>query len=167
MWGGRMVNNVLDSNGRIPTYKLQDEFELLESLDDLKPSKKIIKSKKGLKAIKALIDLGKNHNVSWYKYLKYRNRDNMDTLALFYRGNKISFREMFYMADNIAKSMLNSDLKFGDEIGVCVTNSPELVYIILAANKLGIKVNCFGSKFNKEYLKSILSKSFTSLSLYS
>ena len=150
-----MVNNVLDSNGRIPTYKLQDEFELLESLDDLKPSKKIIKSKKGLKAIKALIDLEKNHNVSWYKYLKYRNRDNMDALALFYRGNKISFREMFYMADNIAKSMLNSDLKFGDEIGVCVTNSPELVYIILAANKLGIKVNCFGSKFNKEYLKSI------------
>lgn len=149
-------SNLLDNNGRISTYRVQDELELLEQLDDSKPSKRIVKTKKGLKAIKALIDLEKNHNTTWYEYLKYRNINNMDDVALFYRGNKISFNEMFARADGIADALFNSGLKMGDEIGVCVTNSPELVYIILAANKLGLKVNCFGANFNQDYLATIL-----------
>lgn len=147
--------SLLDNEGRIPTYKVEDEFELLESLDDLKPSKRIVKTKKGLKAIKALIDLEIHDNKSWYEYLKNRNINNMNATALFYRGNKISFDNMFNAADNVAKSMLKSGLKFGDEIGVCVTNSPELVYILLAANKIGLKVNCFGAQFDENYLLSI------------
>lgn len=150
------LNSLLDNDGRIPTYRVQNEIELLNKLDDLKPSKRIIKTKKGLKAIKALIELEEFYNMSWYEYLKYRNLNNMENLALFYRGNKINFIEMFKKADAIAKSMFNSGLKYGDEIGVCVTNSPELVYIILAANKLGLKVNCFGANFNEEYLSNIL-----------
>lgn len=149
-------SNLLDNNGRISTYRVQDELELLEQLDDSKPSKRIVKTKQGLKAIKALIDLEKNHNTTWYEYLKYRNINNMNDVALFYRGNKISFNELFDRADCIANALFNSGLKMGDEIGVCVTNSPELVYIILAANKLGLKVNCFGANFNHEYLTTII-----------
>lgn len=151
-----MRTDVLDINGRIPTYKAQDDFFLLETLPDNKPSKRIIKTKKGLNAIKALIDIEKNFDISWYKYLKLRNKANMNDTALFYRGNKISFQEMFDKVDAVAKSMASRGLHYGDEIGVCVTNSPELVYIILAANKLGIKVNCFGSHFDKDYLSDII-----------
>ena len=151
-----MRTDVLDINGRIPTYKVQDDFFLLETLPDNKPSKRIIKTKKGLNAIKALIDIEKNFDISWYKYLKLRNKANMNDIALFYRGNKISFQEMFDKADAVARSMASAGLHYGDEIGVCVTNSPELVYIILAANKLGIKVNCFGSHFDKDYLSDII-----------
>ena len=151
-----MRTDVLDINGRIPTYKVQDDFFLLETLPDNKPSKRIIKTKKGLNAIKALIDIEKNFDISWYKYLKLRNKTNMNDIALFYRGNKISFQEMFDKADAVARSMASAGLRYGDEMGVCVTNSPELVYIILAANKLGIKVNCFGSHFNKNYLSDII-----------
>ena len=117
---------------------------------------RIIKSKKGLKAIKALIDLEQNHNTSWYNYLKSKNKDNMNKTALFYRGNKILFKEMFDKADELAVSMTEKNLKLGDEIGVCVSNTPELVYILLAANKLGLKVNLFGSSFDKNYLSKIL-----------
>jgi len=151
-----MRTDVLDINGRIPTYKVQDDFFLLETLPDNKPSKRIIKTKKGLNAIKALIDIEKNFDISWYKYLKLRNKTNMNDIALFYRGNKISFQEMFDKADAVVRSMASAGLRYGDEMGVCVTNSPELVYIILAANKLGIKVNCFGSHFDKDYLSDII-----------
>lgn len=151
-----MKNSVLDVDGRIPTYKVEEEFELLESLPDSKPSKRIVKTKKGLKAIKALIDIENNHDISWYQYLKNRNAKNMDDVALFYRGTKVTFKEMFTKADEVAKSMVKLGLHSGDEIGVCVTNSPELVYIILAANKLGVKVNCFGAQFDKNYLSSII-----------
>ena len=146
----------LDSNGRIPTYKVQNEFDLLSSLPDSKPSKRIVTTKKGLKAIKALIELEEKNNYSWYKYLKCRNEKNMDDDALFYRGNKISFSKMFERADMVAKSMASLGLVEGDEIGVCVSNTPELVYIILAANKLGLKVNLFGSNYDKNYLSSIM-----------
>lgn len=148
--------NYLDEDGRIPTYKIQDEYHILENLSDDMPSKRIINTKKGLRAIEALIDLEKNYNVSWYRYLKDRNKNNMDDLALFYRGTKISFHEMFFKADEIAKSLSNSGLSSGDEIGVCVSNSPELVYIILAANRLEIKVNLFGADYDKKYLSSII-----------
>lgn len=141
---------------RIPTYRVETELSLMESLPNSKPSKRIIKSKKGLKAIKALIDLEQNHNTSWYNYLKDKNKDNMNKIALFYRGNKISFKEMFDKADEVAVSMSEKNLTLGDEIGVCVSNTPELVYILLAANKLGLKVNLFGSSFDKKYLSEIL-----------
>ncbi len=141
---------------RIPTYRVETELSLMESLPNSKPSKRIIKSKKGLKAIKALIDLEQNHNTSWYNYLKDKNKDNMNKIALFYRGNKISFKEMFDKADKLAVSMSEKNLTLGDEIGVCVSNTPELVYILLAANKLGLKVNLFGSSFDKKYLSEIL-----------
>ena len=39
----------LEKTGRIPTYKVEDEYELLCSLSDSKPSKRIVNSKKGLK----------------------------------------------------------------------------------------------------------------------
>lgn len=147
---------MLNEQVRIPTYRVETELSLMESLSDNKPSKRIIKSKKGLKAIKALIDLEQNHNTSWYNYLKSKNKDNMNKTALFYRGNKISFKEMFDKADELAVSMTEKNLKLGDEIGVCVSNTPELVYILLAANKLGLKVNLFGSSFDKNYLSKIL-----------
>lgn len=151
-----MENYILNNEGRIPTYRVEEELELLENLPDSKPSKRIIKTKKGLKAIKALIDIKNNYDISWYQYLKDRNLKNMNDVALFYRGTKITFQEMFDKADELIKSMAKIGLHIGDEIGVCVTNSPELVYIILAANRLGIKVNCFGAQFNKKYLSNII-----------
>lgn len=147
----------LDEEGRIPTYRVQEEFELMEKLPSSKPSKRIVKTKKGLRAIKALIKLEQDENESWYTFLYKRNLNNLDDLALFYRGTKISFREMFSKADEVAKSMAKLGLIPGDEVGVCISNSPELVYIILAANKLGLKVNLFGSNYDKELLSQIVS----------
>ena len=87
---------MLNEQVRIPTYRVETELSLMESLSDNKPSKRIIKSKKGLKAIKALIDLEQNHNTSWYNYLKSKNKDNMNKTALFYRGNKILFKSLLF-----------------------------------------------------------------------
>lgn len=146
----------IDEEGRIPTYYVEKEYSLLENLPDSKPSKRIIKSKKGLKAIKALIELREKYNMSWYQYLKYRNNKNLGDVALFYRGNKVTFNEMFKKADEVAKSMVASGIIDGDEIGVCVSNTPELVYILLAANKIGVKLNLFGADYNQEYISHIM-----------
>ena len=153
-----MIKNYLDENGRIPTYRVQDEYELLKLLPDSKPSKRIVKTKKGLKAIKALIDLEKNYNISWYDFVKKRSIEHPDDEALFYRGNIITYKQMIEKADELANSMAKSNLKPGDEIGVCVSNTPKLVYIMLAANKLGVKINIPGVDFDHKYLSTIIGK---------
>ena len=71
----------LDSNGRIPTYKVQNEFDLLSSLPDSKPSKKIVSTKKGLKAIKALTDLQKEFAVVHWDNLE--PKDKIEKICYF------------------------------------------------------------------------------------
>ena len=55
------------NTGRIKTFKIQDELELLSTLPESKPSKRIIMTKKGRKAINALDSIEKNNNHSWYE----------------------------------------------------------------------------------------------------
>ena len=146
----------LDENGRITPYYIEEEVDLLSTLPDSKPSKRIIKSKKCLKGIKALINLRRNHNVSWYSFLKERMLKNLDSNALFYRGSYITYRDVLKKADDLAKYLVDVGIKAGDEIPVCMTNTPELVYLLLAANKIGAKLNIFGEQFDKDYIAEIL-----------
>ena len=141
-------------DGRIPAYNVVDEFDLLLNLPKCKPSRRIIDNKKGLKAIKALMDIKDNNNISWYQYLKECNKDNLDSVAIFYRGNKITFRQLFSKVEEVKKSLSKSGLVQGDEIGVCVSNTPELIYLLCAANDLGLVVNSFVPSYKKQFLRN-------------
>ena len=83
-----------------------------------------------------MVDIEKNHNHSWYQELRNRASKSPNALALFYRGTKINFREMFEKADALAKSLSKVGIKAGDEIPICLSNTPELVYLMLAVNKI-------------------------------
>jgi len=63
---------------------------------------------------------------------------------------------MFKKADDLAKALVKAGVKKGDEIPVCLAQTPEVAYIMLALNKIGAKMNSFGPGFNKEYLKRIM-----------
>ena len=142
--------------GKFPTYHL---FNLLPEEKELnldKPSSRVFTSSSGKKAIAALEDIELNRNHSWYKELKNRVNGNENKTALFYRGTKISFEELFQKADEVAAAMVNVGVKKGDEIPVCLANTPELVYVMLAANRIGAKLNLFGSHYDKNYLSNIL-----------
>ncbi len=105
---------------------------------------------------KILTDIVENHNWSWYKEISERNKNNPDSIALLYRGKKITFREMFENANSFAKSLKTIGIKKGDEIPMCMANCPETVYMLLAANMIGAKVNIFNDEFDKEYIETIL-----------
>ena len=142
--------------GKIKTFSIVDELDTLVKIGRDKPSSRIIRTKKGKKAIAGLIDLEENHNHSWSKELRQRALKDPNAIALFYRGNKITFEEMFAKADELTKSFAEIGIVKGDEIPCCLSNTPEVVYIMIAANTLGAKLNLFGSHFNKEYLKAVL-----------
>ena len=146
----------LEQTGVLPTYHVEKEVELLAKLDKNKPSTRIIRTKRGKNAIAALMNIEKNHNHSWYQEIKNIAEKNPNELALFYKGNKITFNEMINKADELAKSLAKMGIKKGDSIPACLANTPEFVYLILAINKLGAKITLFGDHFDHEYIKEIL-----------
>ena len=79
-----------------------------------------------------LLDLEKNHNHSWALEVIDRNKNNLDAPAIYYRGRNITYAEMFNSAKNYAKSLKSMGYKKGDEIPVCVANTPEFIYLFLA-----------------------------------
>ncbi len=142
--------------GNIPVFSLVDEFENINNFDKDKPSSNFFLKKRAKKTIAVLKDLEINHNHSWYAELYMRAKDNMDALALFYRANKISFKEMFDNADNLARALVEIGVGFGDEVPICLSNVPEAVYTLLALNRLGSKVNSFGATYDEDYIDEIL-----------
>lgn len=144
--------------GLIPTYKIQNDLEQFAKVGDTKPSGRIARTKKGRTAIAGLAKIEKDHNTSWYMELRKRTLDVPNLTALFYRGTTVTFNEMFHKANQVAHSLLAAGVKRGDEIPVCLSNTPELVYIMLAANIIGAKLNLFSSTFDKEYIKEIVSQ---------
>lgn len=146
----------VEKTGKIPGFNAEQLIMELCKYDQTKPSSRIIRTKKGKAALGILQNIQENHDHSWYHEVKMRASRNWDALAIFYRGKKVSFAEMFDKADQIAKSMAAMGLHEGDEVPCCISNTPELIYIMLAASKLGLKLNLFGTHLDKGYMKSIL-----------
>lgn len=123
------------------------------------PSKERRHIKSQRKVDLAIKDLYENHNHSWYNELLIRNRNNLQKEALFYRGNSITYDQMFKEANKLISALSNYGLQKGDEVLMCVSNSPEMVYLLLACSRLGLKPNIFGADFDKEYIKEIIASS--------
>lgn len=102
-----------------------------------------------------LIDVENNHNCSWTKDLYNKNKNKLDKIAIFYRGTKITYKELFENAEKYASAFEKLGVKEGSEVPMCMTNCPEFLYTLLGINLLGAKINCFGI-FDKDYLTEII-----------
>lgn len=114
------------------------------------------KDNKSLLRTEFMKEIYDHHNCSWARDIYNANRKNMNKPAIFYRGNTITYRQMFDMAYDYAKSLKMLGVKKGMEIPMCLANCPETIYIILAASLIGAKINIFGNTFNKDYIKEII-----------
>ena len=118
--------------------------------------KRYIKQKSAV--IQAFEELQRNHDHSWYKEIIRRNR-NLDKEAVFYRGTRISYGMMIKKADDLAEVLRTFGIQKGKEIVVCMSNIPELIYLLLAANRIGAVLNLISKDFDKEYLRMICNMS--------
>ncbi len=141
--GGFSLRNV-EKPGYISTFHLENDEVYLPNNRKTKKVKKILE------------DIEVNHNHSWYREIRERSVKFSNELAIFYRGNKITFSEMLAAADELSIALSNIGIEYGSEVPICMGNVPELAYIMLALNRIGAKMNSFGASFNKDYLKVIL-----------
>ena len=122
-----------------------------------------IPKKDNAKTRRALKEIETTRNHSWYEEIYERNKGRMDAIALFYRGNEVTYREMFDKMKELSKALQAYGIKKGDEIPVCLSNTPEMVYLLGAISMIGAKVNIFGPKFDPEYVTQILNGTNSSI----
>jgi len=103
-----------------------------------------------------LDDVENNHNFSWTRDLFEKNKNNLNYVALFYRGSKINYRKLFNKVKDYTAIFEQMGIDENSEVPMCMSNVPEFLYVIMALNLLGAKMNCFGSDFDSEYITEII-----------
>ena len=101
-------------------------------------------------------ELRKNSNHSWFEEIYKRNKNNLNSVALIYRGKKITYGEMFRNMIIYAKMLEENGVKQGMEIPLSIPNSPEFVYLLGAISIRGARANIFSNEFEKDYVESIV-----------
>lgn len=142
---------------RLNVYHLEDMEPYFEDRKNL-PSGRIFTTKWGKIAIEGLRMIEEKYDRSWYSCVKehWQNEDYWTHEMVFYRGTILTAEETFRDADRLAGGMLHCGIQQGDEIGCCVSNHPIVPIIMLAASKIGAKVNFFGSHYNPLFVEQIL-----------
>lgn len=137
-------------------YHAENMKEYFEGREKL-PSYRMFGTKWGDNGIRGLKIIEEQYDRSWYSCIKERwMKKKANHEMFFYRGNVITRKQVFATADKVAEALLALGVKKGDEIPCCMSNVPEMGYIMLGANKIGAKLNCFGGHYDPKFIKVIL-----------
>ena len=101
-------------------------------------------------------DIEKNRNHSITEEIRKSNINNLDRIALYYRGRNITYRQMLDEVPKYEKSFRELGVTKGMKIPICISNSPEFVYSILACWNIGAIPKIFGEEFAESYIVKIL-----------
>ena len=147
-----------EKNKGFKVYHAEQMKDYFEGREDL-PSYRMFNTDWGAYGHKGLTRIEKKYDRSWYSCIKERWMEKKPNHEmLFYRGNVITRKQVFATADKVAEALLALGVKKGDEIPCCLANVPEVAYIMLGANKIGAKLNCFGGHYDPKFIEIILSE---------
>ncbi len=80
-------------------------------------------------------------NMSCYEYIREQNKNNMDSYAINYFNNKMTYRYFFGEINLCAKALRSQGIRPGDVVTVMMANTPEAVIAFYAINKIGAIAN--------------------------
>lgn len=76
-----------------------------------------------------------------YEYIRDRNKDNGNRVAMNYYGSNITYAKMFEKIDYMASALETAGIQVGEAVTVCMLNAPETVCLLFALNKIGAVAN--------------------------
>ena len=103
-----------------------------------------------------LKEIEENHNNSLFEEIFKRRDKELYRTALFYKGTKINYLTLKYNVIRYAKALRAYGIKKGDEIPICMANTPEFIYLLGGISLIGAKANIFGEGFDKDYITEII-----------
>ncbi len=153
----KKINLLNEEEQRLNVYRLEDaQRYFYNEIENDMPSGRVFQGKNGKRALAGLKFIEEECNVSWYEMVRRRWEGCDDNEAIFYRANVIPAKVMFAKAEAVTKALLAIGAEKGDEIACCISNIPELVYLMLGANRIGVKLNFFGSHYDPVFIRQIL-----------
>lgn len=97
-------------------------------------------------------------NMSTYQFMKSRNLENINRIAINYYGTIFTYEELFNMVDKYASKYANLGVKSGDIVTICMPSTPETVFSFYALNKLGAVCDMLDPRSNPEQMEYYLSE---------
>ena len=144
------IKKIIETLNKKASFRTQEGYITRKSFAERKKEK----NDKFIQGV--LEDLEANHNHSWFEELYLRNEQTLDDIALFYRGTEVTYGEMFEHMKEYAKALRQQGVEKGTEIPICMSNTPELVYLLGAISMVGAKANIFNEEFDPEYITEII-----------
>jgi len=147
---------LLDEEGqKLRVFSLEKAGAAVPDAIDM-PSDMVYRKKNWKRALGGLQYVDEECNTSWYRQIAARWAEHGDEEAIFYRGTSISGKQMLDRADAVTRSLLHLGVEAGEEIACCMANVPELLYLMLGANRIGVKLNFLGTGKDPLFLEDIL-----------
>jgi len=98
----------------------------------------------------------KNFDFLW-QYVEFWANEGPDLPAIRYEDQTITWGEFEEQTNNLAKSFLSMDVKKGDVIATMLPASPEYIFSLIAADKIGAVLCALDIKYKKADLKKFIS----------
>ncbi|UPT77388.1 long-chain-fatty-acid--CoA ligase [Sulfurovum sp. XGS-02] len=96
---------------------------------------------------------------NFYELITFQAKKRGKKVALFVDEEKITYKDILAAADKLAAFLARKGVKKGDRIALFLRNSPEFIYTIFAASKLGAIVVPVNTFLKEEELTYILEDS--------
>lgn len=102
-------------------------------------------------------------NIKIYDAVYNSNKGYLDEVALEYYGRNITYRELFFNVDRLARAFKANGVKEGEIVTVGMLTTPESLYVMLALNKIGAISSMIDPRSNVEGLHKYLTDNGSSL----
>lgn len=101
--------------------------------------------------------------LSVYQYMKSKNMDKPNRIAVNYYGNLFTYKELFEMIDKYASKYSSLGVKSGDIVTICMPSTPETVASFYALNKLGAVCDMLDPRSNPTQMEYYLQQNKSKL----
>ena len=96
--------------------------------------------------------------MTMFQYMMNKNRDHINDVALRYFGNKITFKEFDKRINETVKSFKQIGIKKGDNVTICMPNTPEAVIGFYALNYMGATAAMIHPKSAQNEIKDFVNE---------
>ena len=93
-----------------------------------------------------------------YGYLYENNRNHMESIALNYFGNRITYQKFFEHIKETADAFATAGIKQGDMVTILSLLTPETIYCIYALNYIGAVANMGYLSFSEDEIVQMVEK---------
>ena len=100
---------------------------------------------------------------NFYELIVFQAKKRSKKIALFSDQEKITYGDMLQKVDSLAGFFVEQGIKKGDKIALFVRNSPEFIYTIFAASKIGAVLVPINTFLKEDELTYILEDSGSSV----